>query len=408
MKKASVLAMALCLIGIGIAQTNIRIMGYGGQDPAIVQRLLDDVIGDRLAAEGITVSYEPLEGDYNAALFNALSAGTAADIFYLPGETAPAIVATGKVLALDGHIDVSPFIASLMDVYTFDGRVYGVPKDFNTLALVYNTDLFDEAGVEYPDEDDTWADFADKLRGVSALEDGVYGACFPTTYDRFGAFAFASGWQPPGVVEQPDFTDSAMNEAVDWYTGLIREGAAVTPADVGQGWTGGCLATEEVGVAIEGAWIVGFLRNDAPNLRYGATFLPLGPSGERGNFIYSVAYAVNSDSPNRDAALLVLEALTSPEAQQWVLEEGLAIPSRSELADNPFFDQDTPEARANRTVFQGAEQGNVYGFQFGTLGTDFMNPINDALSAIVTDGAEIDQALGQAQRNLQALQERAR
>jgi multiple sugar transport system substrate-binding protein len=407
MKIGALIALALCLTGFGLAQTNIRIMGYGGQDPAIVQRLLDEVIGERLEAEGITVTYEPLEGDYNAALFNALSAGTAADLYYMPGETAPAIVATGKALPLDDRLDLSPFLSSLLDVYTFDGSVYGIPKDFNTLAIVYNTDLFDEAGVDYPDEDDTWEEFADKLRGVSALEEGVHGACLPTTYDRFGAFAFGAGWQPPGVTEQVDFSDDAMRQAVEWYTGLIREGAAVVPADVGQGWTGGCLATEEVGVAVEGAWIIGFLRNEAPNLRYGTTFLPIGPSGERGNFIYSVAYAVNADSPNQDEALKVLEALTSPEAQQWVLEEGLAIPSRSELADNPFFDQDTTEARANRTVFEGAEQGNVHGYQFGVLGTDFMNPINDALSSIVTDDADVGQALQEAQRGLQALQQRA-
>jgi multiple sugar transport system substrate-binding protein len=408
MTKHALFILALCLGGLGIAQTNIRIMGYGGQDPAIVQRLLDDVIGERLAADGITVTYEPLEGDYNAALFNALSAGTAADIFYMPGETAPAIVATGKVLPLDGETDLAPFIGSLLEVYTIDGQVYGIPKDFNTLAIFYNTDLFDEAGVEYPDEDDTWDEFAEKLRGVSALEEGVYGACLPATYDRFGAFAFAAGWQPPGVAEQVDFTDEAMVEAVEWYAGLIAEGAAVVPADVGQGWTGGCLATEEVGVAIEGAWIIGFLRNEAPNLRYGATFLPVGPSGERGNFIYSVAYAVNADSPNREEALKVLAELTSAEAQQWVLEEGLAIPSRSQLADNPFFGQDTPEAQANLVVFEGAEQGNVFGFQFGVLGTDFMNPINDALSAIVTDAANTAEALQEAQRGLEALQERAR
>jgi multiple sugar transport system substrate-binding protein len=413
MNKRVLSVLALCLGGLGLAtlgsaQTNIRIMGYGGPDPAIVQRLLDDVIGERLADQGITVTYEPLEGDYNAALFNALSAGTAADLFYVPGETAPAIVATGKVLPLDGEAELDSFIESLLDVYTIDGKVYGIPKDFNTLALFYNTDLFDEAGVDYPDVDDTWEEFAEKLRGVSALEEGVYGACLPTTYDRFGAFAFGAGWQPPGVAESVDFSDDAMRQAVEWYTGLIREGAAVVPADVGQGWTGGCLATEDVGVAVEGAWIIGFLRNEAPNLRYGATFLPIGPSGERGNFIYSVAYAVNADSPHREEALAVLEALTSPEAQQWVLEEGLAIPSRSDLANNPFFSQDTAEAQANRVVFEGAEQGNVYGYQFGVLGTDFMNPINDALSAIVTDEADVEQALMEAQRGLEVMQQRAR
>ena len=83
MRRILAIILATALIGGAFAQ-QIRIMGYGGQDPAILVRLLDEVIGAELAAEGITLTYEPLEGDYNAALFNALSAGTAADIFYIP------------------------------------------------------------------------------------------------------------------------------------------------------------------------------------------------------------------------------------------------------------------------------------------------------------------------------------
>jgi multiple sugar transport system substrate-binding protein len=93
--------------------------------------------------------------------------------------------------------------------------------------------------------------------------------------------------------------------------------------------------------------------------------MPIGPSGERGNFLYTVAYGINADSPNRDAAVRVLEALTSPEAQQWVLEQGLAIPSRTELADNPSSSRTRPRRVANAIVFRGAADGNVLGFQFG-------------------------------------------
>lgn len=38
-----------------------------------------------------------------------------------------------------------------------DGRLYGVPKDKDTVGLVYNRQIFDEAGVAYPDETWTWA-----------------------------------------------------------------------------------------------------------------------------------------------------------------------------------------------------------------------------------------------------------
>src|SRR5690606_5265389 len=351
------------LVGAAQAQT-IRIMGYGGSDPAVVQRLLDEVVGEQLAAEGITVQYEPIETDYNQVLTNALSAGTAADVFYIPGETAPGIIATGKVLPINDLVDTSEFIPSLMDVYTVDGNVYGIPKDFNTLAVFYNEDLFDEAGVEYPNTDDDWNTFTEKLRAVNELGDDVNGACVAADFARLGAFAYANGWQPFTAEGTVDLSDPAFVEAFEFYTGLVTDGLAVQPSDIGAGWPGDCLAQERAGVAVEGAWIIGFLRDAAPNMPFGATLLPKSPTtGERGNFIFTVAWGVNADSPNRDAAIRVLEALTSPEAQQFILEQGLAIPSRTALSDNAYFQEDSREARGNLTVFGGASDGNVLGFQ---------------------------------------------
>ena len=407
MRRILAFVLATALIGGAFAQ-QIRIMGYGGQDPVVLVNLLEEVIGAELAAEGITLTYEPLEGDYNAALFNALSAGTAADIFYIPLETAPGFIATGKVLALDGLFDTGPFNDTLVEAYTLDGSVYGIAKDSNSLAIHYNMDLFDEAGVAYPDESDTWATFADKLRAVAALDADVYGACFPADFARFGAFAYAAGWQPFDEAGNSDLLDPAFVEAVTWYTDLVREGVAIQPSDIGQGWTGGCFATDNVAIAIEGAWMLGFMRNEAPNLQYGTTFMPIGPSGERGNFLFTVAYGVNADSPNRAAALRVLEAITGPAAQQAVLEQGLAIPSRTALADNPFFLEGTPEANANRVVFQSATDGNVHAFQFGNIGTDWMNPINAALVSIMTGQSTVDAALREAQVDLDAQILRAR
>jgi len=406
--KRFILALLLGLLACsGFSQTTVRITGYGGQDPAIVNRLIDEVIGDELEAEGITVQYEPVEGDYNAGLFNALSAGTAGDIFYIPAETAPGILATGTVLPLNDVVDTEPFIDSLLEPFTVDGQIYGIPKDFNTLAIFYNKDLFDEAGVEYPNENDTWETFAEKLRGVNALGDEVKGACFVADLARMGPFAFGEGWQALGEDGTTNLQDEAFVSAFNWYTGLIEEGVTALPSDLGQDWSGGCFGTGNTGVAIEGAWILGYLRDTAPNLQYGTTFLPVGPSGERGNYTYTVAYGVNANSANQEAALRVLEALTSEEAQQWVLENGLAIPSREALEDNPYFQEETPEAEANRVIFEGATRGNVQSYQFGAVGTDFVTPINTAITAVATGQAEVEPALEQAQAEVNTLIERA-
>ncbi|NLG08304.1 MAG: extracellular solute-binding protein [Deinococcales bacterium] len=396
------------LLGAAQAQTTVRVQGYGGQDPAIVQRLIDEVIGESLATQGIEIVYEPIETDYNTILVNALSAGTAGDVFYVPGEVAPGFIATGKLLPLDDRVDTSAFLPNLNDVFTQDGQVYGIAKDFNTLAVFYNADLFDEAGVDYPSAEDDWNTFTEKLRAVAELDPSIYGACIAADMARLGAFAFANGWQTFEEDGSVNLTDPAFVEAFDFYTGLVTEGLAVQPADVGAGWPGDCLAREQAAVAIEGAWILGFLRDNAPNLRFGAAPLPVSPNtGESGNYSFTVAWAVNADSQVQDAAIAVLEALTSPEAQQFILEQGLAIPSRVELGANPYFEQDTPEAQANRVIFENAEGPNVYGFQFGRVGTDYMNPINNAMTAVMTGAATTEEALQQAQSELDALLQRS-
>lgn len=222
-----------------------------------------------------------------------------------------------------------------------------------------------------------------------------------------GPFAFAEGWQPLTEDGTTNLQDEAFVSAFNWYAGLIQEGVSALPTDLGQDWSGGCFGTGNTGVAIEGAWILGYLRDTAPNLQYGTTFLPAGPSGETGNYTYTVAYGVNANSANQEAALQVLEALTSEEAQQWVLENGLAIPSRESLSDNPYFQEETPEAEANRVIFEGASRGNVQSYQFGSVGTDFATPINTAITAVATGQAEAEAALEQAQGEVNALIERA-
>jgi len=193
-------------------------------------------------------------------------------------------------------------------------------------------------------------------------------------------------------------------EAIKWYTGMAETGVGVMPQDISQGWGGGALASEQVAVALEGAWIIGALKSDAPNLQYGACLMPKHPgTGQRGNFVYTVAWGMNAASAHKEAAFQVLEILTSPEVQQWVLERGLAIPSREALADNPYFQQDDPEAQANYVVFLGASDGNVLPFSFGSYGGDWTGPIDQALSAVMSKQATVEEALQEAQQRLDAV-----
>ncbi|MBW6395166.1 extracellular solute-binding protein [Thermus sp. PS18] len=403
-----ILVVFLAMLGLVLAQTQVRISGWGGTDIAIVNGLLKEVVQPKLDREGIRVIYQPIEGDYTQWLFNALSAGTAPDLFYVDIFWAESLFATGRVEPLDAYFskqEVGEFLPNLVQAFTYRGKLYGIPKDFNTLALVFNKDLFDEAKVPYPNQQDTWETFEAKIRQVQSQLKDVAGICLVADFARFGAFAFATGWKPFDE-KGHSVLDQNFRRAFEWYTGLIRRGAAKFAQDLGEGWTGGCFGSEKAATALEGAWIAGFLRDKAPNLRYGTTFLPLDPvTRKRGNFIFTVSWSLNAASANKAAAVKVLKALTSPEAQQWVLERGLAIPSRRALANNPYFQRPTKESELNRVVFQGstAQGGNVYPFSFRGFGGDWMRPINEAIQAVISGQKSVDQAIRDAQTALDRL-----
>lgn len=410
MKKGFMLSLAMltALASSALAQSTIKINGYAGQDPAIVGDLINKFVKPALAKDNISVVYEPLQGDYNQSLTTLLASGTAGDLFYLPAETLDTYVATGKVLPLNGLVNTSPFVKSLNSAFTRNGRIYAISKDFNTLTLIYNKDLFDEAKVPYPNNNDTWTSLQTKLTNLKkALGNDYYGICLAPDYARMGQLAFAAGWKPFDSKGKTNLLDPNFQTAFNFFTGLAKNKVGIQPSEISQGWSGGCLGTGKVAVAIEGNWIVGFLKDNAPNLKYGTALMPkYDKNGKRGNFIYTVGWAINQGTKNKSAAIKVLNILTSPQVQQYVLEQGLAIPSRTALADNAFFKKNDPGAQNSAAVFQGASDGVVYGYTFGVKGPDWVKPINAALAAVLSGQQSAADALKKAQADMNSLQNR--
>jgi multiple sugar transport system substrate-binding protein len=407
MKKAMLLG--LTALGItGIAGMNlvsgqenvITIGGYdGATDTATVQELITKYVQPKVAADGVTVKYVPT-AEFGKTIVTQLSSGNAPDLFYLEDFAAKSLISTGKIMALNGVIDTKPFLPSLNKVFSEGGKQYGVAKDFNTLTLYYNKDLFDQAKTAYPDDNDTWTEFATKITAVQkALGTGYYGTCFPGEYSRFGAFAAATGWKP--IVSGRTILDKRFASAFKFYTDLVKAKVAIKPSVISAGWGGDCIKSGKVATAFEGGWALGFLRDQAPNLKYGTTLLPKDPaSGKRGNLIYTVAWAINAGVKNKAAAVKVFNALTSIEAQEFILRSGLALPSRISLQDDPYLKGDKPEQVAFRNVFKGAAEGNAVPFAPDKFGGDWFKGIDENLNAVMDGQKTAEQGIKDAQASI--------
>ena len=407
MKKLLALLL-ITLLGFSQAQTQIRIAGFDG-DASQVNQVLDEAVRPMLEEQGadIEIIYEPIPGDFNQYITNALSAGTAPDLFYIDIYWSNGVIDTGAIDPVGDRLPEgyeADFLETIRDAYLVDGQLYGLPKDFNNLVVEYNKDIFDEAGVDYPNEDDTWETFQEKLATVQSELDDTYGMCVVPDFARLGAFAFATGWRPFNE-EGRTVLDEDFRRAFEFYTGLVENGAGITQDVVGSpGWTGGCFATDQVAVAIEGLWIAGFLNDQAPNLEYGTTFLPADPeTGERGNYIFTNAWALNGSTENKEAALQVMEALLSPEAQRINLSAGTSLPSRTELQDAEYFQEETKAAELARVSLEAAQMDNILPYKFDTYGPRWQEIIDAAMNSVLLGEQTVDEALAEAQENFDAL-----
>ena len=78
----------------------------------------------------------------------------APDVFYLDAREAPLLMKYGVLEPLNSYIkdldDLADFEPSLIKSFQRENQIYGLPKDFSTLALFYNTKAFQEGEITEP------------------------------------------------------------------------------------------------------------------------------------------------------------------------------------------------------------------------------------------------------------------
>ncbi len=128
--------------------------------------------------------------DYFTQLMAKLSGGQAPDVFELNYENFISYAKKGALMPLNdileaGSIDTSVYNDTALQAFAVDGEQYAVPNSFSNVVLVYNKDLFDKAGADYPTDDWTWEDAMEAAVLIRTLDDDIYGYYHPLSYHEF-------------------------------------------------------------------------------------------------------------------------------------------------------------------------------------------------------------------------------
>lgn len=127
-----------------------------------------------------TIGYD----DYFTQMQTRVAGGTAPDCYELNIENFAAYANKGMLAEISG-VDLGGLNETALGAFCVGGKQYGLPESFSNVVLIYNKDLFDQAGVAYPTSDWTQDDLQVAAEKIRALGDDIYGIWQPITYNEF-------------------------------------------------------------------------------------------------------------------------------------------------------------------------------------------------------------------------------
>jgi multiple sugar transport system substrate-binding protein len=372
-------------------QTEVRLTGWTASPEE--QELFEQILADfGTANPEIKITYEPIPADYATKLQTDIAAGSVADVFYVDSMAAPDFMVNGALLELDSFmqadgVNTDDFYPGLISAFQMDGKTYGLPKDWSSLAMVFDQQALTDAGVANPPT--TWEELT---AAAQALKDATGEAriCIPADIAREFAFHYAAGAEVISEDGSSIVLDSPeAATALDFYYGLYRDELASTPADVGADWPGDALAKDLADIVFEGNWVFPFLQSNAPDLQFGIAEMPAGPA-EKATLAFTVSFSAFSGTQEPDAAWTVINYLTGAEGMGKWTSLGLAMPARTALAD--AWLQQFPEREPFLVSGEYAR-----GWQLGPGGLAFYTDANAEMQGLFAGTIDVAEALANMQ-----------
>ncbi|AGC68632.1 extracellular solute-binding protein, family 1 [Thermoclostridium stercorarium subsp. stercorarium DSM 8532] len=277
--------------------------------------------------------------DYWTALDAAASAGTLPDTFWMHSNNFYRYASNEMLKSLDDliassdKIDLKNYPEGLVSLYNYNGKQYCIPKDFDTIGLWYNKTMFDEAGLEYPDENWTWDDLYEAAKKLTKPDKSQYGFLAPL-HNQEGFYNFI--YQNGGTVITPDkksgYDDPKTIEAMEFYIRFVKEG--LSPLIFGDAERAEAMQNGLCAMGFFGSWnLSGFAANEYMAKNFDVTVLPAAPNGGRASIYNGLGYAIAPNTKKLDAAWKWVEYLASEEGQLRQAELGIAISAYKGTAD---------------------------------------------------------------------------
>jgi multiple sugar transport system substrate-binding protein len=337
-----------------------------------------------------------------------LQAGSYPDIAYIFGSDIANLAKSEKLLDLteateDGELEWEKFDKAARETATVEGKVRAVPSLVETLAIVYNKKLFEEAGLPFPKEGWSWDEFREDAIKLTNSSSGVLGTAWPATGDEDTTWRiWPMVWQLGGEVIAPEgekvgYEGEPGLKSLTLIDELAQAHAIYLDTSAGSERINQVFNAGKLGMAMAGNWALPeFIEG---GVEYGVAEMPSfsdEPTTIAGPDVWAIFD--HGDEARSKAAIEFISWFTAPKQNLRWDEASGSLPTRTDVAKLPeyaayvkslphleAFIENLENARVRPTISQYPEISKAMGKAVGEMLYARSSP-EDALAGAVEGG----------------------
>ena len=304
---------------------------------------LQEIADDWSATSGVDVKINVVDWDNYWTLLEAgASGGDMPDVFWMHSNTAQMYMENDMLLNLDDYIaaddaiDLSNYYEGVVNLYNSNGTQYALPKDHDTIALLYNQAIFDKYGVDTPTDDWSWDDVYEAAKKITEAgkDDGVYGYAVNTSNNQDGWYNFVYDYGGQIITDDHKGTTIGSDEGKAGME-MVRKILTVSApqATVAETGTDSLFQSNLVGMITQGSWMINSFYTAEGHDDYKWALMPYGDAngngkcdkGERYSAYNGLGWAASASVADPDSAYSLISYFCSEEAQKKQAELGVTM-----------------------------------------------------------------------------------
>ncbi|GGJ51628.1 ABC transporter substrate-binding protein [Virgibacillus salexigens] len=268
---------------------------------------------------------------YFTKLDAAATGGGLPDVFWMNGPNFVKYASNDMLEPINEYIeednlDLSPYPEGLLGLYQYEKTTYALPKDYDTVGLWYNKELFDKAGVSYPDETWKWEDLVDASQKLTNPDKDIYGVAAyiqDAQASYFNTILANNGYVISEDKKESGFDDPNTIEGLQKYHDLIhKHEVSPTHAQMETTEAASMFESGKVAMLFQASYMIPqFKANEYTNANVDVALLP--EMKKRANVIHGLGNVIAKNSANKAAAWEFVKFLSSEKAATMQAESGI-------------------------------------------------------------------------------------